>query len=251
MARGQYSAGRPGPAMRNDRTPQTVLGTLVDRAVCMPYAKPQVLRHGFRRHRDEDTGKWRSVAPISEDAAAAAEFLVTILTAPGADSRWSKAELTLDPGGPWWAKPRDDFFQLDDDARKWVLNRLEDTAVRAAECLENEAVDRGWAWLWSQPPLASPGKVRPSITQPDLIGGLDWKRCDIIDLKTTGKDDLRSAAKSGQTQVFGSWVASLRKMGFTPERCSVLVVSTTENRYDWIGFPVTDATAGPALLATS
>jgi hypothetical protein len=209
----------------------------------MPYAKPQVLRHGFRRHRDEDTGKWKTAAPISEDAAAAAAFLVTILTESSANSRWSKAELALDPGGPWWAKPRDDFFQLDDDARNWVLDRLEETAVRAAECIENEAVDRGWAWLWSQPPLASPGKLRPSITQPDLIGGLDWKRCDVIDLKTTGKDDLRSTAKSDQAKAFGLWVSSLRTMGFTPDRCCVLAVSTTDDRYEWIEFPSTEPLA--------
>lgn len=210
----------------------------------MPYAKPQVLRHGFRRQKDKDSGQWRTVAPISEDVASAAEFLVTCLTAPDAQDRWSKAELALDPAGPWWAKARNDFFQLDNDnARKWVLDRLVNTAVRTAEYIENEAVDRGWAWLWSQPPLASPGKVRPSITQPDLIGGLDWKRCDVIDLKTTGLDDLRSTAKSSQTNIFAKWVASLRAMGFTPDQCWVLAVSTTDDRYEWIMFPTTEPSA--------
>lgn len=185
--------------MSNDPTIHTIFGTLVDRAVCMPYAKPQVLRHGSRRHQDKDSRQWRTVAPISEDVAAAAKFLVTCLTEGGAKNRWSRAELALDPAGPWWAKARDDFFQLDnDDAREWILDYLEETAVFAAECIENEAVERGWDWLWSQPPLASPGKVRPSITQPDLVGGLDRKRIDVIDLKTTGKDDLRETVKSSQ-----------------------------------------------------
>lgn len=226
--------------MRNDRTPQTVLGTLVDRAVCMPYAKPQVLRSGYRRQRDEDLGKWKTVASISEDTAAAAEFLVRILTESSADSRWSKAELALDPGGPWWAKPRDDFFQLDNDARDWVLDRLQVTAVRAAECIQNLSVDREWAWLWSQPPFASPGKLRPSITQPDLIAGRDWKHCDVIDLKTTGKDDLRGVVNSSQAKAFGSWAASLRALGFIPEHCLALAVSTTDNRHEWIEFPAQD-----------
>lgn len=86
--------------MSHDPTHHTVLGTLVDRAVCIPYAKPQVLRHGFRRHQDEDSGRWRTVAPISEDVATAAEFLVTGLTEDGERGRWSRAELALDPAGP-------------------------------------------------------------------------------------------------------------------------------------------------------
>lgn len=233
--------------MSNAPTANTILGTLVDRAVCMPYAKPQVLRRGSRRHQDEDSGQWRTVATISEDAAAAAEFLATCLTASGANRRWSRAELALDPAGPWWAKPRDDFLKLDTDARKWVLDRLEDTAVRAAGCLEDQAVDRGWAWLWSQPSFASPGKVRPSITRPDLIGGLDRKRCDVIDLKTTGRDDLRSTVKSDQANAFRSWVTSLTAMGFTPVHCCVLAVSTTDDRFEWIEFPSTDRAEGPKV----
>ena len=35
--------------MSNGARKKAVLGTLVDRAVCMPYAKPQVLRRGRRQ----------------------------------------------------------------------------------------------------------------------------------------------------------------------------------------------------------
>ncbi|MGJ9373768.1 hypothetical protein [Nesterenkonia sp. CF4.4] len=181
-----------------------------------------------------------TVAPISEDAAAAEEFLVTILTESHADSRWSTAELALDPGGRLWAKPRDDFFQLDNDTRTWVLDRLQVTALCAAESIETVAVARDWAWLWSQPPFASPSKLRPSITQPDLIGGMDWKHCDVTDLKTTGEDDLRATVNSGQAKAFGSRVASLRALGIIPERCYALAVSTADNRYGWIEFPAQD-----------
>ncbi|WLQ05062.1 hypothetical protein [Arthrobacter oryzae] len=65
----------------------------------------------------------------------------------------------------------------------------------------------------------------------------------MIDLKTTGKDDLRSTVKSGQAEAFGSWVASLRTMGFTPDRCCVLAFSTTTDRYESIEFPSTEPLA--------
>lgn len=233
--------------MSNAPTANTILGTLVDRAVCMPYAKPQLLQRASRRHLDEDSGRWRTVATIGEDVSAAAALLVTCLKASGADQRWSRAELVLDPAGPWWAKPRDDFLRLDRDGRNWVLDRLEGTAVRAADCLEDQAVERGWAWLWSQPSFASPGKVRPSITRPDLIGGLDRKRCDVIDLKTTCKDDLHSTVKSGQANAFRSWATSLTAMGFTPVHCVVLVVSTSDDRFEWIEFPSPDPAGDPEL----
>ena len=99
--------------MHNDPNKYTLLGTLVDRAVCMPYAKPQVLRRGHRRRKGDDD-KWVTDASICEDIAEAAAFLVRSLESRSASRRWSKAELALDPAGPWWSKTRNDFLALSD-----------------------------------------------------------------------------------------------------------------------------------------
>lgn len=59
--------------MNDDPNRHTVLGTLTDRAICMPYAKPQVLRRGHRRQVGTD-GRWQTQSSILEDTAAAAAF---------------------------------------------------------------------------------------------------------------------------------------------------------------------------------
>lgn len=225
--------------MADKPTKYTVLGTLVDRAVCMPYAKPQVLRRGYRRQKDEDSDHWTSVTSVREDVASAATFLVAVLKARGARGEWSRAALAVDPAGPWWSKTRTDFFSLAPGSRRWILDRLEVTADSAAMCIEEEAIERKWTWLWSQPALATPGPQRPSITRPDLIGGLDSKRCDVIDLKTTSTDDLQSVVKSGQSGTFDRWAEALSAMGFVPEAQVVLIVSSTEDRWEWLTFPST------------
>ena len=227
----------------NRPTRHSVLGTLVDRSICMPYAKPQVIRRGHRRLRDEENGAWTTVASIREDVAAAAGFLHTSFEATDGTQEWSAAELAADPAGPWWSKPRDDFFALDSHDRDWVLDRLEETAHRAAACLEDEAVDRGWSWIWSQPSFAQPGKVRPTITRPDIVAGLDWKHCDLIDLKTSSQDELSRAVKPAQKKAFASWTASMRALRFCPERCLALVVSTETDAWEWVESPVPESAA--------
>lgn len=223
--------------MGDDPSRYTVLGTLVDRAVCMPYSKPQVLRRGYRRFKDEE-GSWTSVTTIREDVSDASEFLIEALASKRAGTAWSKAALAVDPAGPWWSKPLEDFLALVSSDRAWILDRLELTADLAAEAIEEEAVDRRWSWLWSQPSLATPGKLRPSITRPDLLGGMDWKRCDMVDLKTTARDDLQAVA-SGQTVRFERWAQALTAMGFTPEERGVLVVSSVDERREWVEVPAT------------
>ncbi|GAB3252496.1 hypothetical protein [Arthrobacter pigmenti] len=178
------------------------------------------------------------MATIREDVGEAASFIVRSLKVRGACREWSKAELALDPAGPWWSKPRDDFFGLDENCRAWILDHLETTAAQAAGCLQKKAEDRSWTWLWSQPSFAFPGKLRPSITRPDLVGGLARARCDILDLKTTSKDDLAAVVKDDQSETFLSWAGSLSVMGFTPVQCSVLSVSTAKDRRKWIEFPM-------------
>lgn len=210
---------------------------MTDRAICMPYAKPQVLRSGHRRQIGTN-GRWQTQASILEDTAAAAAFIVGSLESPHAHKDWSKAELALDPAGPWWSKPRDDFLGLSSDERDWVLDRLEDTVATAASHLQDRATKRRWTWLWSQPSFATPGKLRPSITRPDLVGGLDWTRCEIIDLKTTSRPELSAVMTTQLRRALASWAGSLRALGFDPVSCHALAVSATTGKAAWIEAPV-------------
>lgn len=216
-------------------TRESVLGTLVDRAACLPYAKPQVLRRGHRCDWDQ-TRQWLEVESIRTDIGDAASFIVGCLNSRGAQRGWSKAELALDPAGPWWAKTRDDFFELKSASRNWILERLEPTACLAAECLQAAAVDEKWEWLWSQPSFAAPGRNRPSITRPDLIAGLSETRCLVVDLKTTSASDLGSVVDDDLDEHFDVWTAHLKALGFVPTECWVLSVSTSDRRAEWIEF---------------
>lgn len=201
----------------------------------MPYAKPQVLRRGRRRHWDGNREQW---VTIRDDVGHAASFIVSSLESPMAQRDWSKAQLVLDPAGPWWSKVRDDFFGLDSESREWVLDHLEETSDRAAEHIQAEAVQRKWKWLWSQPSFVVPGGYYPFITRPDLVAGLSSTRCVVLDLKTTSHSDLRSVVTAKQQQAFDTWTKYLKAMKFDPVECLVLSVSTKEERYEWLDFPL-------------
>lgn len=202
----------------------------------MPYAKPQVIRHGHRCDWDQDARRWLPLGSIRNDIGDAASFIVECLSARGAQLNWSKAELALDPAGPWWAKARDDFFELGTGSRNWILERLNATACLAAERLEAAAIDESWKWLWSQPSFATPGKRYPSITRPDLVAGLSARRCLVIDIKSTGKPDLYSVVGDKQHASFDTWTGHLKVMGFNPTERWVLSVSTKRRRSKWIEF---------------
>lgn len=226
--------------MSGELSRYSVLGTLVDRAVCMPYAKPQVLQDGHRCDWIGEHRRWSRVATIREDVRDAARFLASSLQSPKAVEDWSEAQLSVDPAGPWWSKTLYDFLALDDRTQRWVIDRLEVTANLAAECIQEESVEQQWTWLWSQPSFARPRGKRPRITRPDLVAGLDRHRCAIIDLKTTSRTDLSSVVADDQAQAFSTWSASLEAMGFWPVERWVLSVSTQEQRYEWIDFSSSD-----------
>ena len=168
----------------------TVLGTLVDRAVSMPYAKPHVLHKGHRNEWDKVARKWQRVTSVQEDVREAADFITRILESRNANREWSKAEIAIDPAGPWWSKTRDDYLGLDDRSMEWVLDRFGQTAGLAAKDIEAKAVDQEWTWPWSQPSFATPGRNRPSITRPELIAGLCPTQCELADLKRPAKPTL-------------------------------------------------------------
>lgn len=214
----------------------TVLGSLVDRAICMPYARPQVLQNG-RRRRQKSDGSWETLASIQEDVANATYFISRALHSSDAQNSGSAAACLLDPGGPWWTTTRDAFFYLGEAERKWVIGRLLATTETAALGLERKAISENWTWLWSQPPLVSPGQLRPKFTYPDLIGGLGRKKCDIIDLKTTKQKDLISAVPlREQDRKFDKWRRALASMSFEPRYCWALSVSSVESEYKWVTY---------------
>ncbi|GGC55702.1 hypothetical protein IEU95_08625 [Hoyosella rhizosphaerae] len=211
-----------------------VLGTLVDRAVCMPYSKPYVLCEGIRQ-------TWWNNVPITADIINAADALHRILQEPTAERDWSTADFAVDPAGPWWSKTKNDFFQLSLDDQSWLLAKLVSTAARAAEAIEEKAVEEKWTWLWSQPSLAMPGDHYPQILRPDLVAGLDKDSCVLIDLKTTKDASNQFKNREGlkkPTDDFHEWSKRLKHSGFNPKRRWILSVSTGEEARDphkWIG----------------
>lgn len=68
------------------------------------------------------------------------------------------------------------------------------------------------AWLWSQPSFAVPGTSCPHITRPDLVAGLDDRRCLIVDLKRTSKSDLGTVVMPTQDASFETWTKPLTAM---------------------------------------
>lgn len=70
----------------------------------------------------------------------------------------------------------------------------------------------------------------PATTRPDLVAGLDWTRCLIIDLKTTKQREFSSAPRyKAQRQAFTTWAQYLRQLRFNPVSAEVLVASTVDN----------------------
>jgi hypothetical protein len=193
----------------------------------MPFAKPQVLRGGRR-------GK----IPLSTDVGDAAKLLTVALREPGACDEWSRAQLSVDPAGPWWAKAQQDFFGLSIPHQEWILERLAPTALHAARVIETAAIKEGWTWLWSQPSLVAPGKPRPRVTRPDLVAGIRDEKCLIIDIKTTAQEDLRKVLGwyNGRAlrASFVTWRQTLTALGFDPAGSWVLSVSIDGRRSKWI-----------------
>lgn len=203
----------------------SVLGLLVDRAVSMPYAKPQRLDAGWR----VSYNNWQ--ATIQQDVDEAAAFLKRALTAKNAEYQWSKAELAVDPAGPWWSRTRDDYFALTNKDRDWIMERLAPTSRSAAASMLRYAETERWDWLWSQPSFVKPGGVRPAITRPDLIAGFGPSRCIIVDVKTTSHDvgNVKYSRNSFQT-----WTHNLDALGFDVTGTWVLAVSSEGDDTRWL-----------------
>src|SRR5664279_1885190 len=183
-----------------DKEKLKMLGTLVDRAVCMPYTKPKDLT--------------RPRQSIIGDIQLASDFLHRCFSQPenvGLDDLWSDAHLVADPAGPFWDDTVRDFYRLPETDRAWVLEKLRPTVIVARDALYDAAREEDYRWtsLMSQPQLLTPGKRVPSITRPDLIVGLGGKRIDLIDLKTTSSASRKYSGK------FEQWKTTLETLGFS------------------------------------
>ena len=212
-------------------TKHTVLGSLVDRAICMPFAKPQRLGQGYRLCWDVASHQWFQVATLEEDAEHGARFLHASVMSDNAEEEWSPARLSVDPAGPWWAATVDEFRSLDVRERGWVLRRLIPTVKTAGCDLTQTALSERWQWLWSQPSFVQPGDKRPQISRPDLVAGLSAHRCLVVDIKTTSGS---LSAVDYNPASFDLWAKNLTSLGFTVVGSWVFAVSSVEPVSEWI-----------------
>lgn len=209
-------------AKGKSKSKEMILGTLVDRAVSMPYAKPM------------DVSNWRKQNCASE-VKLAAKLLKTALKEVGAEENWSTADLVIDPGGPWWSDTLRDFFNLSKSDMDWVLQRLIRVSSRASMAIDKaweEDLDLGsrWKWIWSQSPLiVRPGKYGsiPRISKPDFIVGVGGKRCELIDLKVTSRklNEIDLDYFSGVLR-FQEWQKVMESVGFRVDSKWILAVSS-------------------------
>lgn len=183
---------------------ESILGTLVHRAVFMPFAKPKELRRPrsggpliIDPHWDNGVRDW-SGEPVS-DAIAAAVALLEDAIGESIDGYreetvWrAKLELSADAGGAWWSGPARDFRDLEPSDRDWVSRRLGPAAAKVAEWLSRTADEEDWKWIWSEVPLWIWSMPRPMVTRVDLLvgAGEGGARGYAFDLKVT-KDDYHA-----------------------------------------------------------
>lgn len=87
---------------------------------------------------------------------------------------------------------------------------------------------------FSAPPVEdrSLANTRARITRPDLVAGLDIRRCLVIDLKTTGGPlDLTADKRAAAATALTTWRTHLEVTGFRVEGTWLLVVSTTRSAW--------------------
>lgn len=174
-------------------TRESVLGTLVHRAVFMPFAKPQALT------RSKESIVFRNGESESiSDAICASANLIGIACRESLDSynenqRWrALLELIVDAGGPWWSLSATQYRGLEEKDREWILTRLGKIALRVGEWMEKTARDEDWKWIWSEVPLWSWTVSTPETTRIDLLvgAGIRGARGYAFDLKVTKENYL-------------------------------------------------------------
>jgi len=223
------------PPLDGRKQSAAVLGTLVHRAVTMPFAKPQHLRDGrFGKRRIK----------VGDAIEHAADLLVTALTRPDerefraidqviADSvndplvaRRLRRELTpygggslasaiIDGGGKWWSGPLSEMEKLTDDDEEAVLGMLPEAAARVGTVVENAAVENGWNLLWSEVPIVTNAAgTYLTIRRPDLLArkpGTRRPRILLIELATGLGERISSVKCDADVLKLGSLAPAVRK----------------------------------------
>lgn len=214
----------------------TMLGTLTDRSLTMPFVKLQVIKGGrIARYDGCNYVPEESLTKATDDAAT---FLVKCLSPQsGFEELWSPARLAVDQAGEWWSKSVDDFMCLSENDRDKVRQGIRPCAAAAAHELETTANRNSWIWLLAQPSLVTPRLVKfanqkrfyPALTRPDLVAGLSPERCLLIDLKTTSRE-LHELYRSD----FKPWIRAFEQgMGFKVDQCWYLVVQVKTKKTGW------------------
>lgn len=172
----------------NNKTTQSqLLGTLVHRAVAMPFQKPQKL--SFERNWAQRKNKEvvvRLEGPnesLREAVKASLKILLTDLKEVDRDmykGRFRQIEDyslvdVIDAGGSWWSRAAQDFAELDDDEREWVLKRLERCVLDVAKWMEREAWENNWKWIQSE----MEGTIWPDSDEVET-SGYSRSRVDLV-----------------------------------------------------------------------
>lgn len=235
-----------------------VLGSLVDRAVSMPFTKPTILNSSGKTIRGKLKEETRISSEINESAGLIHNVLEFLheeskhVGSPCKEDRCDEARYLVDPAGYWWSALLDDFLSLEiclDSRpacskqkpcdRHWVLDRLKPTTKTAAREIEKEAAHQEWTWLWSQPSLVKTVAGLPKITRPDLIAGISGSGCIVFDLKTTKNIDEYYESKEkyeDQKETFSDWRKLLKGQALVSNQSCALVVSSVNERAVWFDF---------------
>lgn len=205
---------------------ESVLSTLVHRAVSMPLQRPQAIDRG----RGE-------VFEIAEAIKSAADELEAAFAMPlGVVKRdWSRARLLADAGGPWFDDFVREFFEVarpSNTDRLWVLDRLVPATARLADFLQQTAEGEAWRAVWAEVPLViGPGSRRPSIKKADLIVFLENPNCYLSDLKvTTAPYSSWRAYKAKHAKRFRQCREVLSSRGFVVVGSYLLLADADGNR---------------------
>lgn len=147
----------------------SMLGTMAHRATLM----------SFRR---QWSGGELARFGIVAKTAAHTELLVAAASAPDAAEPASLFRCIVDPDGPFWGSAADDWANLDDDDRRWVLNALPEATDQAAHMLAKADRAMRYRTLRSEVRLnrldsTDGGQIA------DLIGVTQRGRVVLIDLK--------------------------------------------------------------------
>jgi len=205
---------------------ESVLSTLVHRAVSMPLQRPQAIRLG--------RGQVFKIAEAIKDAA---DELEAAFTMPlGVVKRdWSRARLLADAGGPWFDDFVWEFFEVarpSNTDRLWVLDNFVSATAALADFLQETAEEEAWRSVWAEVPLViGPGSRRPNIKKVDLIVFLEEPNCFLSELKvTTGPYSSWRTPEEKDAERFRQCREVLRSRGFVVVACYLLLADAYGNR---------------------